>query len=72
MSEPLKQALVQPPTGPTDPFAVAYLQLCQISYAANPATIPQAVATQVTPLNPGGRWQCSWGPATDAEDTNLV
>ena len=25
-----------------------------------------------TPFSPGGKWQCTWGPATDPDDTNLV
>jgi hypothetical protein len=70
MSDSLKQSLVQP--GPADPFAVAYLQLCQISYAPDPADIPDLVATAVMPLAPGGRWQCNWGPANNEDDSNLV
>lgn len=71
MSKSLKQALLSP-TGPSDIFAVAYLQLCQISYAADPASIPNAVATQVTPFSPGGKWHCGWGPVTSDDDANLV
>lgn len=71
MSSQLKQAMIQPPAGPTDLFGVAYLQLCQISYAI-PSAIPPLVAAAVTPFSPGGRWQCSWGPATDPDNANLV
>ena len=71
MSSQLKQAMTQSPAGPTDIFGVAYLQLCQISYAI-PSAIPPLVASSVTPFSPGGKWQCTWGPATDPDDTNLV
>lgn len=66
--EDLKAAALE--QGPTNPFAVSYLQLCQVSYL--PAEqIPTAV-TSLPPLNPGGSWQCVWGPAQDSDDTNLV
>jgi hypothetical protein len=71
MSSQLKQAMIQPSAGPSDIFGVAYLQLCQISYAI-PSAIPSLVANSVTPFSPGGKWQCTWGPATDSDDTNLV
>jgi triacylglycerol lipase len=71
MSSQLKQAITQSPAGPTDIFGVAYLQLCQISYAV-PSAIPPLVASAVTPFSPGGKWQCTWGPATDPDHTNLV
>ncbi|MEE3622898.1 hypothetical protein UCD39_02690 [Nitrospirillum sp. BR 11752] len=64
----LKQAALQP--GPTNPFAVSYLQLCQLSYQA-PATIPTLVA-QLPTLNAGGSWQCGWGPAQTADQANLA
>jgi lipase (class 3) len=66
----LKQAMVQPPTGPTDIFAVAYLQLCQVSYL-DPATIRASVVA-LPPLDPGGSWQCIWGPAQNSYDSNLA
>jgi hypothetical protein len=56
--------------GPADPFAVSYLQLCQVSYMA-PSAIPAAVA-ELQPLNAGGSWQCAWGPFQDQEEGNLV
>jgi hypothetical protein len=71
MSSQLKQVMTQAPAGPSDIFGVAYLQLCQISYAI-PSAIPPLVATAVTPFSPGGKWQCTWGPATDPDDANLV
>ncbi|MBB6251630.1 lipase family protein [Nitrospirillum iridis] len=64
----LKQAALQ--TGPTNPFAVSYLQLCQLSYLA-PDTIPTAVA-QLPTLNAGGSWQCGWGPAQTSDQSNLA
>jgi hypothetical protein len=71
MSSQLKQAMTQSPGGPSDIFGVAYLQLCQISYAI-PSAIPPLVASSVTPFSPGGKWQCTWGPATDPDEANLV
>lgn len=71
MSDELKQAMTQPPAGPSDIFGVAFLQLCQISYMT-PTAIPRWVASKVTPFSPGGKWQCTWGPATDPDDANLV
>jgi hypothetical protein len=67
MTEALKQAALGSP--PASPFAVSYLQLCQISYS-DPSQIPALVA-QVTPLG-DGHWSCAWGPATDPDDANLV
>ena len=64
----VKQGALQP--GPTNPFAVSYLQLCQVSYLS-PAAIPAAVAS-LPPLNFGGSWQCAWGPAQDADQSNLA
>jgi triacylglycerol lipase len=66
----IKQAMVQPPTGPTNIFAVAYLQLCQVSYL-DPSTIAASVVA-LPPLDPGGSWQCLWGPAQNSDDSNLV
>jgi len=56
-----------------DYFALAYIQLCGLSYWPNPAQIPQLVAdpSQVTPWG-DGRWACIWGPALDDEEANLV
>jgi hypothetical protein len=34
--------------------------------------MPPVLASSVTPFSPGGKWQCTWGPATDPDDTNLV
>ena len=67
-SEALKQAAVE--DGAANPFAVAYLQLCQVGYLPF-AQIPSAVAS-VSPLNPGGTWRCAWGPAQDPDQSNLV
>src|ERR1700753_3361470 len=71
MSDQLQQAMIQAPTGPTDIFGVAYLQLCQISYAI-PSAIPALVAKAVTPFSAGGKWACTWGPSTDPDDATLV
>jgi triacylglycerol lipase len=37
-----------------------------------PSAMPPVLASSVTPFSPGGKWQCTWGPATDPDDTNLV
>jgi triacylglycerol lipase len=34
--------------------------------------MPPVLASSVTPFSPGGKWQCTWGPATDPDGTNLV
>lgn len=72
---PQKAAMLQPPAAGTSPFAnpfnIAYLQLSQVSYSADPSTIPSQVA-QLPPLDPGGIWQCIWGPAQTSDESNLV
>lgn len=65
----LLQSIITP--GPTNPFAVSYLQLCQVSYLLPMSQIPAAVAA-LPPLNPGGSWQCAWGPATNSDESNLA
>lgn len=67
-AQAFKQSVLQ--AGPTNPFAVSYLQLCQVGYLPA-ADIPSAVAA-LPPLNAGGSWQCAWGPAQDADQSNLV
>src|SRR5690242_928689 len=52
----------------TNRLAVACVELCNISYD-DPASICNGVAT-IPSIDPGGRWQCVWGPAYD--DSNLV
>ena len=49
-ADQVKQAMDQPPAGPTDIFAVAYLQLCQVSYL-DPSLISAKVA-KLPPLDP--------------------
>lgn len=65
----LLQSITDP--SPINPFAVSYLQLCQLSYLLPSDAIPSQVAT-LSPLNPGGYWQCSWGPTTDDDLSNLA
>lgn len=65
-----KQAMMQPSTGKTDPFVIAYLQLCEVGYYA-PADIVAGVAA-LPPLDPTGSWQCVWGPAQSHHNANLV
>lgn len=55
----------------TNAFAVAYLQLCEVSYLLPTSSIASAVA-KVPPLNPGGRFTCAWGPAQTSDEANLV
>ncbi len=56
---------------PTNPFAVAYLQLCQVSYLLPITQIPAAV--QALPsIVTSGYWRCIWGPATDPHGGNLA
>ena len=69
-ADQVKQAMGQSPAGPTDIFAVAYLQLCQVSYL-DPSLISAKVA-KLPPLDPTGSWQCVWGPAQNSDDSNLV
>jgi hypothetical protein len=59
--------------GGGDYFALAYMQLCGLSYHAPYSEIPGMVADPaiVTPWG-DGRWRCIWGPAADGEDANLV
>jgi triacylglycerol lipase len=59
--------------GAADYFALAYMQLCGLSYRAPYSEIPRLVAdpAHVTPWG-DGHWACIWGPAVDGEDANLV
>jgi hypothetical protein len=56
----------------SDFFAVAYVQLCVLSYQ-KPAEIPAMVANPkfVQPWGEGS-WSCTWGPALDPSGANLV
>lgn len=56
-----------------DYFALAYMQLCGLSYQAPYSEIPRKVADPaiVTPWG-DGRWACVWGPVADEEDANLA
>lgn len=56
---------------PTNPFAVAYLQLCQVSYLLPTSQIPAAVQA-LPPIVTNGFWRCVWGPATDPAQGNLT
>ena len=73
-SQDLKQmaltAAAAPAAYPGDPFAACYVQLCQVSYF-DPAAIPEGV-TNVNQLDPGGQWQCVWGPAQNSDESNLA
>lgn len=64
----LKQAALQ--AGPTNPFAVSYLQLCQVGYL--PASDIASAVAALPALNVGGSWQCAWGPAQDTDQSNLA
>jgi Lipase (class 3) len=54
----------------SNPYVVSYLKLCQLSYQ-NSNTISQAVHA-LQPVNPGGSWQCVWGPAQPLDQSNLA
>ncbi len=58
-------------SSPNNPFAISYLQLCQVSYLLPISQIPAAVAA-LPPLDSSGQWRCSWGPATNADQSNLA
>lgn len=66
--EQLLQSITSP--GPTNPFAVSFLQLCQISYLPI-GDIVTAVGN-MPPLDGGGYWECGWGPETDTYQANLA
>ena len=54
-------------------FAQAYIALCIAAYQTVPACIkkiPDVIAA--LPGLPGSHWRCSWGPATDADGSNLA
>ena len=74
VSQDLKQmaltAAAAPAAYPGDPFAACYVQLCQVSYF-DPSAIPEGV-TNVNQLDPGGQWQCVWGPAQNSDESNLA
>uniref|UniRef100_UPI0031D37EFB lipase family protein n=1 Tax=Inquilinus sp. TaxID=1932117 RepID=UPI0031D37EFB len=58
------------------PFAISYLQLCQISYFSTDQ-IPEAVPGmpppgENAPDSATGSWSVVWGPATDWDDSNLA
>ncbi|PYQ29992.1 MAG: hypothetical protein DMF56_09710 [Acidobacteria bacterium] len=65
-----KLAMTQPSTTTPDPFAIAYLQLCEVSYF-DFAEIAAGVAA-LRPLDATGSWQCVWGPAENHDNANLV
>src|ERR1051326_2648574 len=54
-----KQAMTQPSAASPNPFAVAYLQLCEVSYF-DPAPIVAGVAA-LPPLDATGSGQGVWG-----------
>jgi hypothetical protein len=53
------------------PFAIAMLQLCEISYYFETWDISSYVS-EMSPLTTGGAWSCEWGPWYDLLDTNLA
>ena len=65
----LLQAIAAP--GPTDIFATAYAQLCEISYLPV-AQIAGAVNGLKTPWLGDGTWKCLWGPTVDPTKGNLT
>ena len=70
-AEELKTELLKQASA--DVFAVSYLQLCRVSYDLLPSAIPADVANPKTVYPWGdGHWQCTWGPALDPVQANLV
>src|SRR5204863_10199616 len=65
-----KLAMTQPSTTTPDPFAIAYLQLCEVSYF-DFAEIAAGVAA-LRPLDATGSWQCVWGPAENHDNADPV
>jgi len=65
----LRQSMLTP--GTTNPFAASYIQLCNASYKLHIDDIKAAVKA-IPPLNPGGAWHCTWGPATNLDQANLA
>jgi triacylglycerol lipase len=59
-------------TGASNPYAVSYLQLCQVSYTLPSANIPALVAALPPIIGPGGYWKCEWGPASNSDRANLA
>lgn len=55
---------------PNNPLLITFLRLCQISYD-DPTAIPGEVS-DMTPLTPGGKWTCVWGPAQTDDIANLA
>ncbi|HXW24638.1 MAG TPA: lipase family protein [Xanthobacteraceae bacterium] len=65
----LTQFFTQTTSTPDKTFAIACLQLCEVSYLPF-ANIPAAVAA-MPPLPGGGQWQCPW-VAQDSDQSNLA
>lgn len=58
---------------PTDIFSYSFMQLCGLSYEADPGKIPSLVKDPKLVSTWGdGRWACIWGPALDPDQANLV
>src|ERR1700704_4286015 len=58
---------------PSNAVAVAFLQLCEVSYLPLDEIKPTVEdPNALPPLTPGGRWQCVWGPAQDDDTANLA
>jgi triacylglycerol lipase len=69
----MKATMTGAATGPTDIFSYSFMQLCGLSYEANPADIPALVKNPANVSTWGpGRWACVWGPVLDSEQANLV
>jgi triacylglycerol lipase len=54
----------------TDPYVVSYLQLCQISYL--PASAIRRAVKALPRVALETRWECLWGPAQPADQSNLA
>lgn len=74
--EEIKQGAVGEGGIPANPFAISYLQLCQISYFSTDQ-IPEAIPAvpppgETAPESSIGTWSVVWGPARDWDDSNLA
>lgn len=54
----------------TDPHVISYLRLCQLAYLHPKAIRPKVAKLPL--LNPGGSWECVWGPAQPPDQSNLA
>lgn len=59
------------PPQAADLLTLSTLILCMASYLPDITIIPAGIQN-ATPLTPGGKWQCVWGPVQDSDQANLA